>query len=277
MTTASSVSADDFSFVADYLREKSAISIGPGKEYLVESRLASVAREGGFANVTALIRALRHPVPNPKVSLAVVEAMTTNETSFFRDHHPFEVMRGQLLPEILRRNGAQRRLSVWSAASSTGQELYSVAMLLDTHFPELAAWDLSLHGTDLSHEVVSKANSGRFSPLEVNRGLSAPMLVKYFQRQGAAYQIDERLRRICRFQQMNLASPWSSMGPFDIVFCRNVLIYFDMPVRRQILERIRKTLVIGGYLILGTAETTVGVVEGFSAVRHGQTTVFQAV
>jgi chemotaxis protein methyltransferase CheR len=276
MTATSSVSVDDFTFVASYLREKSAISIGPGKEYLVESRLATVARDTGYDNVTALIRALRQPAPNPRVSLAVVEAMTTNETSFFRDHHPFEVMRMQLLPELLKRNASQRRLSVWSAASSTGQELYSIAMLLDTHFPELAAWDLSLYGTDLSTEVVAKAGAGRFSPLEVNRGLSAPMLVKYFERQGAGYQIDERLRRICRFKQMNLASPWPSMPPFDIVFCRNVLIYFDLPVRQQILDRIRKALVPGGYLVLGTAETTVGVVEGYNAVRHGQTTVFQA-
>jgi chemotaxis protein methyltransferase CheR len=275
--TASTVSVDDFTFVADYLREKSAISIGPGKEYLVESRLASVAREGGFDNVTALIRALRQPVPNPKVSLAVVEAMTTNETSFFRDHHPFEVMRTHLLPELVKRNAAQRRLSVWSAASSTGQELYSLAMLLDMHFPELAAWDLSLHGSDLSTEVVTKANAGRFSPLEVNRGLSAPMLVRYFQRQGAGYQISERIRKLCRFTQMNLASPWPAMAPFDVVFCRNVLIYFELSARQQILERIRKALVPGGYLVLGTAESTVGVVDGFTAIRHGQTTVFQAV
>jgi chemotaxis protein methyltransferase CheR len=272
-----SVSVEDFTFVAAYLREKSAISIGPGKEYLVESRLASVARETGYDDVTALIRALRQPIPNPEVGLAVVEAMTTNETSFFRDHHPFEVMRVQLLPEVISRNAMQRRLSVWSAASSTGQELYSIAMLLDTHFPELAAWNVTLHGTDLSTEVVAKANSGRFSPLEVNRGLSAPMLVKYFERQGAAYHIDERLRRWCRFQQMNLATSWPPMQQFDIVFCRNVLIYFDLPVRQQILERIRKSLVPGGYLVLGTAESTVGVVEGYTAVRHGQTTLFKTV
>lgn len=271
-----SVSVDDFSFVADYLREKSAISIGPGKEYLVESRLASVARDTGYADVTALIRALRQPVPNPKVSLAVVEAMTTNETSFFRDHHPFDVMRNQLLPEMIERNAHKRQLSVWSAASSTGQELYSVAMLLDTHFPELLAWKVNLHGTDLSHDVVAKASSGVFSPLEVNRGLAAPMLVKYFQRQGASYHIDDRLRRWCRFQQMNLATSWPALPQFDIVFCRNVLIYFELPVRQQILKKIRRSLTSGGYLILGTAESTVGVVDGFTAVRHGHTTVYKA-
>lgn len=276
MSTGTGVSVEDFNFVAAYLREKSAISIGPGKEYLVESRLASVARQTGHETVTALIRALRCPSTNPKVSVAVVEAMTTNETSFFRDHHPFEVLRAHLLPELVARNATRRRLSVWSAAASTGQELYSIAMLLDTHFPELGAWDVHLHGTDLSTEVVAKASAGRFSPLEVNRGLAAPMLVKYFERRGAEYHIAERLRNWCRFQQMNLATSWPALPQFDVVFCRNVLIYFDLPARQQILERIRRALVPGGYLVLGTAESTIGVVEGYTAVRHGQTTVYRS-
>jgi chemotaxis protein methyltransferase CheR len=270
------VSTDDFTFVADYLRQKSAISIGPGKEYLVESRLASVARATGYSDVSALIKELRAPRPNPQVGTAIVEAMTTNETSFFRDHAPFEVLRKDLLPELLDRNANHRRLSIWSAASSTGQELYSTAMVIDTHYPELAAWDLTLFGTDLSSECVSRAATGQFSPLEVNRGLAAPMLVKYFERKGPQYVISERLRRWVRFQQMNLAASWPILPRFDVVFCRNVLIYFDLEVRQQILEKIRRTLNPGGYLLLGTAETTVGVVEGFTPVRFGTTTVFKA-
>lgn len=272
MTT---VSTEDFHFVADFLRRRSAISIGPGKEYLVESRLGPLARDIGYADLNALIEELRRPFPNPSVRDRVVEAMTTNETSFFRDHHPFDTLRDQLVPEAMQRNAGVRRLSIWSAASSTGQELYSIAMLLDSTFPELAGWDVRLYGTDLSTEVLDKARSGRFSPLEVNRGLPAQMLVRYFERSGADYVVDERLRRWARFDQMNLAEPWPVLPIFDIVFCRNVLIYFDIPVRQSILERIRRTLAPGGYLVLGASETTVGVVEGYTAVRHGNSVVYR--
>lgn len=272
MTT---VSTEDFHFVADFLRRRSAISIGPGKEYLVESRLGPLARDIGYADINALIEELRRPFPNPAVRDRVVEAMTTNETSFFRDHHPFDTLRELMVPEAMKRNAGVRRLSIWSAASSTGQELYSIAMLLDTHFPELSGWDVRLYGTDLSTEVLDKARAGRYSPLEVNRGLPAQMMVTYFERSGADYVVDEKLRRWARFDQMNLAEPWPPMPIFDIVFCRNVLIYFDIPVRQSILERVRRTLAPGGYLVLGASETTVGVVEGYAAVRHGSSVVYR--
>lgn len=271
----SPVSTDEFHFVANFLRDRSAISIGPGKEYLVESRLAPLAKDHGFADVNALITELRRPTADPKVRDRVVEALTTNETSFFRDQSPFDALRGELIPAAIERNAGARRLSVWSAASSTGQELYSIAMVLDDAFPQLAGWDVTLYGTDLSSEVVAKARSGRYSPLEVNRGLPAAMLVRYFERAGAAYEVDERLRRWCRFEQMNLVDPWPPLPMFDVVFCRNVLIYFEVPVRRMILERIRHTLAPGGCLVLGGSETTVGVVEGYTAVRVGNTVVYR--
>jgi chemotaxis protein methyltransferase CheR len=269
------VATEDFSFLADMLRSKSAISIGPDKEYLVESRLTPVARSLGLADVTTLIGELRRPFPDPELRKKVIEAMTTNETSFFRDVHPFESLRQDLIPKIIEKNSGVKRLRIWSAASSTGQELYSIAMMLDTHFPELANWDLTLMGTDLSTEVLTKARSGRFSALEVNRGLPAPMLVRYFTREGAEYVIDERLRSRLKFENMNLADPWPPMPIFDIVMCRNVLIYFELEVRRQILERIRRTLAPGGYLFLGSAETTVGLNEEFTPVRSGGTTVYR--
>ena len=269
------VSTEDFTFVADFLRKRAAISIGPGKEYLVESRLGPLARDIGYDDVNALIGELRRPVPNPVVRDRVVEAMTTNETSFFRDAHPFEAMRTELVPEVLKRNAGVRRLSVWSAASSTGQELYTIAMLLDTNFPELANWTVNLYGTDLSTDVLARARAGRFSPLEVNRGLPAPMLVRYFDRRGSEYEIDAKLRNWCRFEQMNLADPWPALPLFDIVFCRNVLIYFDVPVRQRILEKIQRSLAPGGCLILGGSETTIGVVDGYTPARIGNTVVYR--
>ena len=205
----------------------------------------------------------------------VVEAMTTNETSFFRDNHPFEALRTELIPAAMKRNAGVRRLSVWSAASSTGQELYTIAMVLDTTFPQLAGWSVNLYGTDLSTDVLARARAGRFSPLEVNRGLPAPMLVKYFERSGSEYEIDSKLRKWTKFDQMNLAEPWPALPLFDVVFCRNVLIYFDIPVRKKILEKIRRTLAPGGCLILGAAETTIGVVDGYTPVRHGNTVVYR--
>lgn len=270
-----SVTAEDFTFLADMLREQSAISIAAGKEYLVESRLTPVARAIGAADVTELISQLRKPFPDPKVREQVIEAMTTNETSFFRDRHPFDALHSDVIPEVIERKGTDHRLNIWSAASSTGQELYSIAMLLESEFPQLAGWDIKLHGTDLSNEVLAKARRGHFSTLEVNRGLPAQMLAKYFSREGADYVIDAGIRSRCRFDQMNLAGMWPLLPIFDIVFCRNVLIYFELDVRREILTKIRKSLVKGGYLFLGTSETTVGLADGYTAVRCGNAVAYR--
>lgn len=270
----SAVTTDDFHFFAAYLKERSAITIGPGKEYLVESRLGPLARDTGYADVGALIGELRRPVPNATVRDRVVEAMTTNETSFFRDAHPFDALRNHVLPELLEARKSTRRLSVWSAAASTGQEIYTIAMVLDGT-PGLQGWDVRLHGTDLSEKVLDKARSGRFSALEINRGLPAPMMVKYFERSGAEYVIDERLRKQCTFAQMNLAGTWGLLPTFDIVYCRNVLIYFDVPTRTEILTKIRARLAPGGFLFLGAAESTLGVVDGYEQVRLGNTVAYR--
>ncbi|HVV36321.1 MAG TPA: protein-glutamate O-methyltransferase CheR [Acidimicrobiales bacterium] len=270
-----SVTAEDFTFIADFLRRQSAISIAEGKEYLVESRLAPVARAAGMADVSELIGQLRKPSADPRVREQVVEAMTTNETSFFRDRHPFDALQTDIIPKLIehKANGT-KTINIWSAASSTGQEIYSIAMLLDAHFPELATWNVQLYGTDLSNDVLAKARSGRYSTLEVNRGLPAPMLARYFSREGADYVLDERIRHRCRFDRMNLAEAWPLLPTFDIVFCRNVLIYFDLEVRRSILDRIRQRLPEGGYLFLGTSETTVGLAEGYTATRCGNAVAY---
>jgi len=273
MTLTAALHESDFEFFSDFLRRRSAISLAPGKEYLVESRLAPVAAATGHAGVAQLIASLRGPLPDRAVVERVVEAMTTNETSFYRDVSSFEAFRTAVLPELVRRRGRERRLSIWSAASSTGQELYTIAMTMDDAFPELAGWDLTLHGTDLSGEAVDRARAGRFSPLEVNRGLPAQMLVKYFERAGRDYAITPRLRERTTFERMNLAEPWPALPRFDVVFCRNVLIYFDPPVRERILSRIRSVLAPGGYLFLGPGETSASVLDGYTQLRVAGTVI----
>lgn len=273
MTVTAALPDTDFVFFSDFLRRHSAISLAPGKEYLVESRLAPVAARAGLPGVPDLIAALRSPVPDRRLVEEVVDAMTTNETSFFRDVSSFEALRTAVLPDLLERRSRQRRLSVWSAASSTGQELYTIAMTLDDAFPDLASWDVTLHGTDLSAEAVARATAGRFSPLEVNRGLPAQMLVKYFARDGRDYAISPALRARTTFQRMNLATTWPVLPRFDVVFCRNVLIYFDPPVREQILARIRSVLAPDGYLFLGPGETSASVLDGYTQLRAAGTVV----
>lgn len=269
------VTAEHFDFFVGFLRERSAISIGPGKEYLVESRLNPLARDVGLRDVNELIGQLRRPAADPAVRDRVIEAMTTNETSFFRDSHPFDALRTQVMPEVLRANAATRTLRIWSAASSTGQELYTIAMLLDTHFPQLRDWTVTLHGTDLSTDVLARARAGRFSALEINRGLPATMMVKYFERDGADYVIDQRLRAQCRFEQANLAGVWPALPRFDIVFCRNVLIYFDVEIRARILSKIRANIGPDGYLFLGSTESTIGVADGFTRLRVADSVVYR--
>jgi chemotaxis protein methyltransferase CheR len=269
------LTADEFTFFADFLRRESAISVGPDKRYLVESRLTPLALTLGYADSSALVNELRRPLADKSLRNRAVEVMTTNETSFFRDMRPFEVLRTTLVPEALRRNEATRQLRIWSAGASTGQELYSVAMLLDQQFPQLAGWTVTLYGTDLSEQVLAKARAARYSALEVNRGLPAALLVTYFSRDGNEYVLDHRIRARCQFEVMNLTSPWRVMPRFDIVFCRNVLIYFDVDAKRTVLERIRAHLSEDGVVLLGAAETTLGVVDDYVAVPMGGTVVYR--
>jgi chemotaxis protein methyltransferase CheR len=268
------VTAEDFTFVADFLREQSAISIGPGKEYLVESRLIPLAQSMGLKDLGGLVTELRRFGGDPAVKGRVVEAMTTNETSFFRDLHPFETLRKQVLPMIAESEAASKSLRIWSAASSTGQELYSIAMLLDAHFPTFSDWNVELCGSDLSQEVVTRSQSGRFTSLEVNRGLPATML-RYFARDGAEYQLDQRIRDRCRFEVRNLIGSWPAQRAFHVIFCRNVLIYFEPADKLRIIQRLRQDLVVGGHLFLGASETSHIAPEGFVSVRLGNTVVYR--
>jgi chemotaxis protein methyltransferase CheR len=198
--------------------------------------------------------------------------MTTNETSFFRDIHPFEALRKSILPELMARRAAERQVNFWCGAASTGQEPYSVLMLIAEHFPELLKWDIKFIATDLCSEVLARSRAGCFSQLEVNRGLPASLLVKYFIREGASWRIRDDLRRRVEFREMNLVKDWLSLPPLDIVFLRNVLIYFDVETKKTILAKARRLLRPSSYLLLGGAETTFNIDEAFEREVIDKTT-----
>lgn len=264
----------DFEYVAKLVRDRSAIVLEAGKEYLVESRLLPLARNEGCGSVGDLVARLRAPLANG-LHQKVVEAMTTNETSFFRDLHPFEVLKKTLLPELVANRGNERKLNLWCSASSSGQEPYSVALLLREYFPFLANWTVSFVATDLSREMIERARVGRYSQLEVNRGMPAPLLVKYFQRQGVEWQLKEELRKTVEFRQMNLVEAWSALPEMDIIFMRNVLIYFDVPTKKAILAKVRRLLRPDGYLFLGAAETTLNLDDGFERMQFDKASCYR--
>lgn len=260
------ITTAEFDYVRDLVRQRAAIVLDPGKEYLVESRLGQLARQQGIESISVLVDQLRRP-NNAALESQVVEAMTTNETSFYRDIHPFDALRTTVIPEVVKRRSTERVLNIWSAACSTGQEPYTIAMLIKEHFPELASWTVRILATDLSTEVLAKAREGRYAQIEVNRGLPAPLLVKYFDRAGMGWQVKPELKRMVDFRPMNLITPWPSLPRMDVIFLRNVLIYFDLDTKRQIFGRIQQHLRPDGYLFLGAAETTVNVHDGFERLQ----------
>ncbi|MBI5364085.1 MAG: protein-glutamate O-methyltransferase CheR [Planctomycetes bacterium] len=262
------ISSPDFSFIQTLVRERSAIVLEPGKEYLAESRLAPVARSAGLGGIGELVARLRQE-PRGQLTEKVIEAMTTNETSFFRDVHPFEALRTNLLPELMKARGKERTLNVWCAASSSGQEPYTIAMIMRESIPALVEWRLRFIATDISQEMLRRSRDGIYSQLEVNRGLPAKYLVKYFEKRGTDWQIKADLRSMIEFKELNLIQGWPAMPPLDIVFIRNVLIYFDLPTKRTILGRIRQAMHPGGYLFLGGAETTLSIDENFKREQAG--------
>jgi len=261
-----STSPESFKYVCDLVRSRAAIVVEPGKEYLVDSRLGPIAKREGFASIDDLVKKLRADERGPLVG-QIVEAMTTNETSFFRDVHPFEALRTQILPAVIRARSATRKVRIWCAASSTGQEPYSLAMTVRHHFPELSTWDIQITATDINATVLERARSGIYRQLEVNRGLPAPMLVKYFDRVGTDWQIKADLRKMISFEELNLLDRWPLTSAPDIVFMRNILIYFDVETKRAILRRVRQTMRADGFLVLGGAETTINIDDQFTSLK----------
>jgi len=250
----------DFEFLRGFLKQRSGLAMTAEKRYLVESRLGPVCRRFNLAELRDLVAVLKLG-RDSAAERAVVEAMTTNETFFFRDRTPFDLFRDVLLPQALTRNAARRRLRIWCAAASTGQEPYSLAMLLQEAAPRLAGWQVEIVATDLSTEVIERAKAGIYSHFEVQRGLPVQWLIKHFTQVGENWQISQSLRGMVDYRQLNLLNAFDGLGQFDVVYCRNVLIYFDAPTKADILNRIAACLAPEGALVLGAAETVIGLTD----------------
>jgi chemotaxis protein methyltransferase CheR len=265
--------SDDFNCIRDLVKEHAALLLEPGKEYLVESRLTPLARQEGFSSLQQLVDHLRSR-PGDEIRRKVVEAMTTNETSFFREMRVFEMFRKTILPTLTAVRGRERSIHLWCAASSTGQEPYSFAMLLREYFP-VESWNVSFLASDISRETLVRARAGRYNQLEINRGLPAHLLVKYFEKRGATWEISPDIRRMVEFREINLIEAWPSLPRMDVIFLRNVLIYLDRGTKKDILSRTRRLLNPDGYLLLGGAETTTNLEDAFEPVVLNGATCFR--
>ncbi|KQU51653.1 chemotaxis protein CheR [Bosea sp. Leaf344] len=248
----------DFAFLRALLKQRSGLYLGPDKRYLVDSRLGMLCRRRGISSIAVLVQALRQG-QDAALEAAVVEAMTTNETLFFRDSTPFDLFRNVLLPEKRAENAASRTLRIWCAAVSTGQEAYSLAMIIDDLAPDLAGWTIEILGTDISEEVLAKARRGIYSQFEVQRGLPVQMLLRHFSQIGDTWQISERIRSMVELKPHNLLEPSARFGQFDIIFCRNVLIYFDVETKAKVMAELSQRLTPEGAFVLGAAETVIGI------------------
>lgn len=255
----------DFAYLASFIRERSGIVLPPDKAYLVESRLQPLATEykfGSFGELVSALKLSRHE----RLARAVVELMTTNETQFFRDKRPFELLRDHVLPQLMETRSKGRPLRIWSAACSAGQEPYSIAMTIKESAARLAAWPVEIVGTDISSTILAKARSGVYSQFEVQRGLPIHLLVRYFTQTEAQWIIRSDIRDMVHFREHNILEDASRLGSFDIVFCRNVLIYFDTPTKKEVLQRIGRAMATDGVLFLGGTETVIGITSSFEPV-----------
>lgn len=247
----------DFAFLRQLLQQRSGLSLTADKQYLAESRLSILCRRRGIADIATLIGQLRLG-RDRTLENVVVDAMTTNETLFFRDRTPFDLFRDVILPERMAANAATRSLRIWCAAVSSGQEAYSLAMIIHDLADRLAGWKVEIIGTDISSEILEKARSGIYSQFEMQRGLPIQMLLKHFEQRGDKWQVSERLRGMVDFRHHNLLERNDHFGRFDVIFCRNVLIYFDVPTKVKVLELLTPRLAPDGAFVLGAAETVLG-------------------
>ena len=268
-----SITAENFDYLIKLIYGDSGIVLDRSKEYLLESRLLPVAKANGATNLDGLSQLLRTGAKGPPLRNAVVEALTTNETLFFRDVSPFEALRTMILPKLIEARAATKKLSFLSAACSSGQEAYSISMLLQEQ--NLPGWQFDILGIDLSHAILNRAKAGRFSQLEVNRGLPAKYLVKYFTKTGNDWDLKPEVKRPCRWQSANLKESLANLGRFDVVFCRNVLIYFDLQTKKGVLQNLRKVMNPMSYLLLGSSETTINIDESFIRQSIANTTIYQ--
>ena len=261
------LSASDYAFLADFLRRRSGLSICSEKVHLIESRLKPVALRLGFQTAADLVRRLR--TADHALSRVVTEAMTTNETSFFRDKVPFDQFRDTVLPALAAARRDEARLRIWCSAASSGQEPYSLAMIIDAA-TSVAGWTVDLVASDISSEMVDRAREGLYSQFEVLRGLPIQMLARHFHHEGGEWRLSPAIRNRVRFEVFNLLEPFDSLGQFDVIFCRNVLIYFDQQTKHDVLSRLAQALAPDGYLVLGAAETMLGSGKGFEPLINSR-------
>jgi chemotaxis protein methyltransferase CheR len=263
---------ENYTFLERYIQQETGIVLGDDKRYLLEARLAQVLEDERLASLDALCDRLRRGAPDV-LRRRIGECMATHETLFFRDPAIFETLRGDILPQLARAHQATRTLRLWSAACSSGQEPYSLAiLLLEAAYP---GWTIDILGTDLSTRILERARAGRYLQIEVNRGLPAPLQAKYFHKVGLEWQIADEVRRMVRFVPLDLRQGIGALGSFDLVLCRNVLIYFDVPTRRKILASLHRALAPGGYLLLGASETTLNLDAGFARETVRNTVVYR--
>jgi chemotaxis protein methyltransferase CheR len=255
----------DFDFISKLVKERSGLVLTPEKAYLIESRLAPIARAEGMSGVEEVVQALR--LNRGTLSDKVVDAMTTNETFFYRDKTPFETLENVVLPDLVARKRGQP-IKIWCAAASTGQEPYTIAMVCDAMGHKLGGSRVEIVATDISERCLEKARAGIYSQFEVQRGLPVQMLLKHFKKNGENWQISDQIRSAVRYRAMNLLDDFRALGQFDVIFCRNVLIYFDVPTKKRVLERMSSQVTNPGFLLLGAAETVLGITDTFKGVPN---------
>jgi chemotaxis protein methyltransferase CheR len=255
------VTPPDYEYLRKLLKDQSGLDLSADKQYLIESRLVPLSRKAGLAGIPELVQKMK--AGSASLVAQVVEAMTTNETFFFRDKIPFDYFRQSIIPEILKARAARKSVRIWCAAGSTGQEPYSLAMCLKEMESQLAGWRVEIIATDLSQEVLEKSKTGLYSQFEVQRGLPIQLLVKYFKQNGEFWQINPDIRAMVQHRQLNLLHDFSQLGTFDVIFCRNVLIYFDQDTKINIFSRLCRIMEPDGFLVLGAAETVVGLTDAF--------------
>ncbi|TPQ28416.1 chemotaxis protein CheR [Bradyrhizobium guangdongense] len=254
----------EYEYLRKFLRDHSGLDLSADKQYLIESRLLPLARKANLSGIGELVQKLQ--AGSSALITSVVEAMTTNETFFFRDKVPFDHFRDTIMPEVLKARAARKSVRIWCAAGSTGQEPYSLAMCLKEMGAALTGWRVEIVATDLSQEVLEKSKAGIYSQFEVQRGLPIQMLVKYFKQTGETWQINPELRSMIQHRQLNLLHDFSQLGTFDVIFCRNVLIYFDQDTKINIFNRLARQVEGDGFLVLGAAETVVGLTDTFRPI-----------
>jgi chemotaxis protein methyltransferase CheR len=269
-----SINSSDFDYIRKIVRDRTGVLLADDKTYLVESRLNRIAKDNGVKSISGLVAKLRQQ-PLNGLSEVAIEALMTNETFFYRDEHPFNALKTHILPELLLKRETTKTLNIWCAACSSGQEPYSIAMLLQEEFPQLATWNTRLVASDISTAILDRARTGIYAQHEVNRGLSPTLLNQYFKPIDNGWQIEKKIRRMVEFRQMNLTDSYLPLAQIDIIFLRNVLIYFDVETKRSILAKVKRILQPDGYLFLGGGETTLNVDDAFEPVQFDKAVCYR--